>query len=347
MSDKQTKPGGRAQSLKQLVGFMLGAAAAACLLGVWERGLPHWLQAGSKPALPSTVARASRPSADGERPAPGLRGAREADAPAEAPPSPGGAYVDPAMSGNRGCGGSRPRAGSQPEDHAAVALASRTSADRERRAHGLARPLEAGAPSEAGAASPSLITLKPLGYVEQADGHVQAVLAQGDGVAVAEAGDLIASRYRVLKVSPEAVVAADETLAQGPAPDVREPAGTPTPMPPGSQTSLAASSSPESSSGEADAPDVRVMTPIGYVESAEGEVTAIVHQDGEVCAVRAGDYFAGRFRALEVTRTRVKAVEVPLDAGLMPSFVGSDSGTEFWAQLVPPVRSPSGSPRRE
>ncbi len=52
---------------------------------------------------------------------------------------------------------------------------------------------------------PAVTTLKPLGYVERADGTVEAVVADGPFVAVLREGELFRGEYRVAKVTPTLV----------------------------------------------------------------------------------------------------------------------------------------------
>lgn len=64
-------------------------------------------------------------------------------------------------------------------------------------------------------ASPAPPTVfKTIGYVEKAGGEVEAIILQENQIQVVHLGDVIAGRYRVIKVSPDAVDASDEIQAQ-------------------------------------------------------------------------------------------------------------------------------------
>jgi hypothetical protein len=61
-------------------------------------------------------------------------------------------------------------------------------------------------------APPAPTIFKTIGYVEKAGGQLEAIILQENEIQVVHIGDLIAGRYRVTKVSPDAVAALDETL---------------------------------------------------------------------------------------------------------------------------------------
>lgn len=67
-------------------------------------------------------------------------------------------------------------------------------------------------------ASPKVF--QTIGYVEKADGQVEAIILQDNQVQVVHVGDLIAERYRVTQVSAESVAAVDVTQGQSPMPAV-------------------------------------------------------------------------------------------------------------------------------
>jgi hypothetical protein len=95
-----------------------------------------------------------------------------------------------------------------------------------------------------GSATPPPPTVfKPIGYVEKAGGQVEAIIVQENEVEVVHTGDLIAGRYRVTKISPDAVETADESLAQS---NMIKPNG------------------------------VEASNSIGYVQKADGKVETVV-----------------------------------------------------------------------
>ncbi len=75
--------------------------------------------------------------------------------------------------------------------------------------------------------APASLTLKPLGYIDQADGKKLAVLPEGEHVALVSEGEVFSSRYRVLGVSAQAVTLQDEQVQMagmaGPPPATPDP----------------------------------------------------------------------------------------------------------------------------
>ena len=63
-------------------------------------------------------------------------------------------------------------------------------------------------------APPSPTLFKSIGYVEKADGHLEAIIMQQDQVQVVHLGDRIADRYRVTSITHDVVGAIDETAPQ-------------------------------------------------------------------------------------------------------------------------------------
>ncbi len=89
---------------------------------------------------------------------------------------------------------------------------------------------------------PALTTLKPLGYVEKADGRIEAIVGDEDQVYLVHEGETFASRYRVLRISPLAVEVVDQRPQASQAALLVPPSNsTPTPD---SEPKLVASSSP-------------------------------------------------------------------------------------------------------
>jgi hypothetical protein len=148
-----------------------------------------------------------------------------------------------------------------------------------------AQPVPAPLPSEATA--PVTSTLTPLGYVQKADGSVEAVVADGEHVQVVHVGEILADKYKVLKISPSAVEVADLASV---------PAISPVKTPPVEEVNLMAEARPKASaptggawpeaptyqkaSPSADDPSVAASKAVGYVEKAGGEVVSVL-ADGE------------------------------------------------------------------
>jgi hypothetical protein len=57
---------------------------------------------------------------------------------------------------------------------------------------------------------------RTIGYVEKAAGEVDAIILQENEIQVVHVGDLIASRYRVIKILPDSVDTVDESLEPSP-----------------------------------------------------------------------------------------------------------------------------------
>ena len=161
---------------------------------------------------------------------------------------------------------------------------------------------------------------KTIGYVEKAGAQLEAVILEDDQVKVVHLGDLIESRYRVVRVTPDSVEALDEMpepapmsqpigdkghelmarVAQPPSVPPAVAAVRPDAMPVAAKSGLAArvpsakpespvggeaeSAAPSSQAGEDRASPVQdaasVDRPLGYVQQANGKVQAVV-ADGD------------------------------------------------------------------
>ena len=214
------------------------------------------------------------------------------------------------------------------------------------------------------------ILMRPIGFVEKAEGELDAILSLSDDVYVVRQGDCFAGRYRALRVSREAVEAVEELPHDGLSPPrLRRQA---VPQPPalpdlfsvairdGPSPPLAGQVRPESQAEQVAAPpeaapldeavwasippSVRedrrkrrkpakspdrdrakaadkvpvspepatfVFQALGYVETAKGEVQAIVVDGAQVYLVRQGDTFADQYRAVSVDPAMVLAVRAP------------------------------------
>jgi len=77
------------------------------------------------------------------------------------------------------------------------------------------------------------------------------------------------------------------------------------------------------------------LTPLGYVEKANGEVQAIVVQDDQICLIQQGDFFAHRYKAVSVSASAVVAVEVsPPEA---TSQISADASPKAQLSSAQPV----------
>jgi hypothetical protein len=180
------------------------------------------------------------------------------------------------------------------------------------------------------------ITLTPVGYVKKLGGQVEAIILQDSEMQVVHEGEHFAGRYRIVRISPESVEAIDETTML---------ASTHKPNPPGSAKLSAGVIQPPTSDVGAHVASSKVneqltdnrsavvggqpfgyvekaggrleveataapilMTSVGYVEKANGEVAAILSEMDDVYVVRQGDHFAGRYLAAKVSREGVEAL---------------------------------------
>lgn len=166
-----------------------------------------------------------------------------------------------------------------------------------------------------------------LGYVEKADGKLEAVVADGDSVRLvaetpASSGESASPVEAAAASAPDPIRQALGVTAQSPADAQARPVGFPAPKPefaasiptvlrPLAMTAARSESATESFSEE--------IKPIGFVRNAGGEFAAIVSEGDEIYVVRKGDRF-GRYRALSVSAEAVQA-EIEPPAQPLPSFL--------------------------
>jgi len=120
------------------------------------------------------------------------------------------------------------------------------------------------------------VKMKPLGFVEKADGEFDAILSQDDEIYIVRQGDRFAGRYRAVSVSADAVEAVEDPPRQ--------------PLPPH--------------------PDTFVFQTLGYVETKRGETRAIVADGSQVYLVKQGETFADQYWVTSVDPILVLAVRV-------------------------------------
>jgi len=171
--------------------------------------------------------------------------------------------------------------------------------------------------------------VKPIGFVEKANGEIDAVISEGDQVFVVKEGDHFGQRYRALRVSPDGVEVAEEPLPDSspisrPRPSVLTAALSTGPSDSGSPHSVAPSQhqgwpekspAPRAREGAAaggDHPETSTLAfqTLGYVETSAGEIEAIVADGSSVYLVKQGERFADTYRAVTVSPTLVLAVRV-------------------------------------
>jgi hypothetical protein len=141
------------------------------------------------------------------------------------------------------------------------------------------------------------ILMSAVGFVEKADGEVNAILAKEDEVYVVREGDFFAGRYQAARVSREGVEALS-VPPDGTSPSsIAEAAVLP---------SLDRSNSSDRAMPARDGP--LVFQALGSVEDANGEVEAVIADGSQVYIVKQGDVFADKYQAVSVDRGLVLAV---------------------------------------
>ena len=232
-----------------------------------------------------------------------------------------------------------------------------------------------------------------IGYVEKADGKVEAVVADGDSVrlvpetsavTMAKAAAPPSNRAREASVQVSTLPAAVETNASGApianppihseripdasvirqasyqvataqgqelSPSISGSAGEEA-LTTRSEIESAGAALPKATMNSAASTDCLVkplveMKSIGFVESANGEVAAILSPGDNVFVVRQGDRFAGQYRAVSVSAEVVEAVEEPpRDAAPLP-FASPPALPDLLsasAEPSPPFPSKRGTP---
>jgi len=130
-------------------------------------------------------------------------------------------------------------------------------------------------------------TIKPLGFVTEADGQLVAILPDGEGVSIVRQGDRFGGHLRALSVTPDAVLAVEEP------PPRRTPA-----IPSLTQPDFWAQTG-----------TAFVFQTLGTVQDEDGELQAIVADGSERYLVKQGDTFANRYRVTSVDSFLVLAVK--------------------------------------
>jgi hypothetical protein len=180
------------------------------------------------------------------------------------------------------------------------------------------------------------MTLEPLGYVEKADGRVEAIISVEEHVQVVHEGEVLEDKFRVARISSSAVElvensppAAEPLLmaeigqggAQAPSNEARQ--TLPRPVPevlsnPGANRQLAA----DSNAGVLQ-PSVRQE--LGYVERVDGRVEAIVAEGEHVRLAQATESFANSFHVPETSPVNVQLANASPPAMNPPDSVAGES----------------------
>jgi hypothetical protein len=164
----------------------------------------------------------------------------------------------------------------------------------------------------------------PLGYVEKTSGRLESVVADGDTVnlisqppAVAMSHNFPAANLRKIASAPETASsktiewpARVEKVIDAPKWGMRSKISdltgskiqTVNSTPSALSQDLGTTNHIESTAAPT------LMTSLGFVEKANGEIEAILSGGDDVYVVRQGDYFAGRYLAAKVSREGVEAL---------------------------------------
>ena len=171
----------------------------------------------------------------------------------------------------------------------------------------ISMPPAAAHPQVIAPPQPKTITLKPLSYVEKADGRVEASISLGKRVQVVHEGEIFAVNFRVGRISsstveliensapaaePHLMAEIGQGVAQAPANKARQvsPRATREVLSnPGANRGIAVGSA-------ASVSEPSVGQELGYVERADGRVEAIVAEGEHVRLAQATKAFANSFR---------------------------------------------------
>jgi hypothetical protein len=174
--------------------------------------------------------------------------------------------------------------------------------------HLVSKPPAQAHPQAIAPPQPNTVTLKPLSYVEKADGRVEATISLGKRVQVVHEGEIFAVNFRVARISsstvelvensppaaePHVVAEIGQGVAQAPANKARQVPPRPTPevlSNPGANRGIAVGSA-------ASVSEPSVGQELGYVERADGRVEAIVAEGEHVRLAPGTKSFANSFRA--------------------------------------------------
>jgi hypothetical protein len=108
----------------------------------------------------------------------------------------------------------------------------------------------------------------------------------------------------------------------------------------GGEEKMVRAEEPETATGglKSPPPATETLATIGYVEWASGRVEGVVDEDNEVFLVKVGDFFANRFRAVEVSPTSiVLAEELPRNEIQLPAVTVWELADQFAAGLGLPT----------
>ena len=194
---------------------------------------------------------------------------------------------------------------------------------------------------------PKTITLEPLSYVEKADGRVEATISLGERVQVVHEGEIFEVNFRVARISSSAVELVEDSaraagphhlmaeigrgMAQALADKARQvpPRTVPEVLSnPGANRQVAADSAASDSQPS-------VGQELGYVETSDGRVEAIVAEGEHVRLAPRSKSFASSFHvpapspaSLEVANASPPAINLPDSLALESQPLQTNSFTQ-------------------
>jgi hypothetical protein len=153
---------------------------------------------------------------------------------------------------------------------------------------------------------PKTITLEPLGYVQKADGRVEAIISVEEHVEVVHEGEIFEDKFRVAKISSSSVELVEDSApaaparvtaeaGQGVAQDAARKAGQMNALPFPEQASNTGATCQLDATSPAAAPKPPDRQELGYVERADGRVEAIIADGDHVHFSQASKAFAKEF----------------------------------------------------
>jgi len=209
---------------------------------------------------------------------------------------------------------------------------------------------------------PKTITLEPLGYVEKADGRIEAIISLGERVQVVHEGEIFEDNFRVAKISASTVKLVEKSapLVQSPLMATKEeqgvaqaPANNAGQAPPGPVPDVVSNTSAPRQFDGAAADSVSqppVRQELGYVERADGRIEAIVAEGEHVRLAPGTKSSADSFHVPAPSPATVEVANVAPAAISPPDSFSHEfqpvqtSSSAQEAVVLPPVASGSESP---
>jgi hypothetical protein len=197
---------------------------------------------------------------------------------------------------------------------------------------------------------PKTITLEPLGYVQKADGRVEAIISLAEHVEVVHEGEIFEDKFRVAKISSSRVELVEDSapaaparvtaeVGQGVAQDAARKAGQMNSLPFPEQASDTGAACQFDATSPAGTPKPSERQELGYVERADGRVEAIIADGEHVRLSQASKSFAKEFHGPAGSPGNVEVANSSLPATNRTDSPGLESQL---VQTSPPDQEPVG-----